>query len=212
MKSSGSWLVVLITLAGLGCAPGRVADLKDSGRIGIGLGFGLSMDARLGDLTHPALGLLSVSAMLGFESRDIDGPWYEARVSDPYSTYWYRREEKPWGHAFLYSGWRGTWESLDWLDALFEIDDPIDKEPLPETGTIVGGELLDGKVTASRWVPIQGSSEDAAPLFSFNTATDLQLGAHLLLINARLGFNPLEFLDFLLGFAGLDIAGDDPAD
>ncbi|MCH6562406.1 MAG: hypothetical protein IH800_08325, partial [Myxococcales bacterium] len=75
MKSSGSWLVVLITLAGLGCAPGRVADLKDSGRIGIGLGFGLSLDARLGDLTHPALGLLSVSAMLGFESRDIDGPW-----------------------------------------------------------------------------------------------------------------------------------------
>ena len=42
--------------------------------------------------------------------------------------------------------------------------------------------------------------------------TDLQLGAHLLLINARLGFNPLEFLDFLLGFAGVDIAGDDPAD
>jgi len=205
-------LLTLITLAGLGCAPGRVADLQDSGRMGIGLGLGLSVDARLGDLSHPALGLVSASAMMGFESRDIDGSWYEARVSDPYALYWYRREEKSWGHAFLYSGWRGTWESLDWLDALFEIDDPIDKEPLPETGTIVGGELLDGKVTASRWVPIQGPSDDASPLFSFNTATDLQLGAHLLLINARLGFNPLEFFDFLLGLGGLDIAGDDPTD
>jgi hypothetical protein len=26
----------------------------------------------------------------------------------------------------------------------------------------------------------------------------------------RAGFNPLEFVDFVLGFAGLDIAGDDP--
>ena len=28
--------------------------------------------------------------------------------------------------------------------------------------------------------------------------------------NRRAGFNTLEFVDFLLGFAGLDIAGDDP--
>ena len=87
----------------------------------------------------------------------------------------------------------------------------IDQDPLPETGTRVGGELLDGKVTVRRWLPIPGLAKETSPLFSFNTATDLQLGAHLLLINARLGFNPLEFLDFLLGFGGLDIAGDDPS-
>ena len=38
----------------------------------------------------------------------------------------------------------------------------------------------------------------------------MQVGATLLLIGARVGFNPLEFFDFLLGFAGYDIAGDDP--
>jgi len=29
-------------------------------------------------------------------------------------------------------------------------------------------------------------------------------------VAARVGINPLEILDFLLGFLGLDIAGDDP--
>ncbi len=212
MRSSGSWLALGVIVAGLGCAPGRLADLQDSGRIGIGLGLGLSADAKLGDLTHPALGFVSSAAMMGFESRDIEGPWYEARVSDPFAIYWYRRERKSWGYALGSSGWRGTWESLDWLDALFELDDPIDQEPLPETGTVVGGELLDGKVTVGRWLPILGPADDSSPLFTFNSATDLQLGAHLLLVNARLGFNPLEFFDFLLGLAGLDIAGDDPSD
>ena len=63
----------------------------------------------------------------------------------------------------------------------------------------------------SRWLPIPGCEDELTPLFGFQTATDLQAGAHLLLINARAGFNPLEFLDFLLGFAGIDLAGDDPA-
>ena len=211
MLSLRASLALLVAMALLGCAPGRVADLRDSGRIGIGFGLGLSADAKLGDLTHPALGVASASAMMGFESRDIDGPWYEAHASAPYAIPWYRREGKSWGYALGSSGWRGTWEALDWLDALVEVDEMIDQDALPETGTRVGGELLDGKVTVRRWLPIPGLVEETSPLFSFNTATDLQLGAHLLLINARLGFNPLEFLDFLLGFGGLDIADDDPS-
>ena len=40
------------------------------------------LDAKLGDLTHPALGIVSSGAMVGFESREIDGAWFEARVSE----------------------------------------------------------------------------------------------------------------------------------
>ncbi len=196
----------------VGCAPGRMADLKDSGRIGVGIGPGLSIDAKLGDLTHPALGALGAAGMVGFESRAIDGSWYEARVSDPYAIYWLRREGQPWGFALNSSGWRGTWESLGFLDALDELDEPIDQEALPETGTIWQGELLDGKLVASRWLPLPGGPPDTSKLWTFNTATDLQLGLHLLFVNARVGFNPLEFLDLLLGFGGYDIAGDDESE
>ena len=44
---------------------------------------------------------------------------------------------------------------------------------------------------------------------SFGTLTDFHVGGHAGIVGARIGFNPLEFLDFVLGFAGLDIAGDD---
>jgi hypothetical protein len=203
---------LLALCASLGCAPGRIADLKDSGRISAGLALGLSLDAKLGDLTHPALGIVSSGAMVGFDSREIDGAWFEARVSDPFAIHWYRREGTSWGYALNSSGWRGAWESLGWLDALDELDEPIDQEGLPETGTIFRGEMLDGKITVSRWLPIPGGPDDPSPLFAFATASDIQAGATLLVIGARVGFNPLEFLDFLLGFAGQDIAGDDPQD
>lgn len=204
-------LVVSALLAGAGCAPGRLADLRDCGRISAGLSLGLSVDAKIGDLTHPALGTLGSSAMVGFETRDIDGFWYEARTSDPFAVYWYRREGQGWAWALNSSGWRGVWESPGYLDAVDEIDETFDQAPLPETGSVYEGEMLDGELTTSRWLPIPWGAPDAAtPLFRFHTASDLQVGATLGIVGARVGFNPLEFADFLLGFAGLDPAGDDP--
>ena len=110
MKTWKFTVTGLALVAALGCAPGRMADLRDSGRLGIGLGPGLSVDAKLGDLTHPALGLFGASAMWGWESREIEGFWYEGEVSDPFAIYWYRRVAHPWKCALISSGWRGTWD------------------------------------------------------------------------------------------------------
>jgi len=202
-------VVALGALFTLGCAPGRLADLRDTGRIGLGLGLGLSADAKIGDLTHPAVGLASASVMYGFESRLVDGIWYEGRVSDPYASYWWRREQQSWGWSLNSSGWRGVWESADLQEAIGELDDPIDHEGPPSSGTVADGEFLDASLEASRWLPLPGGPEGMPQPWRFNSATDLQLGAHLVLVNARAGFNLLEFLDFALGFAGFDIAGDD---
>ena len=141
-------------------------------------------------------GLLASSAMVGFETRHIDGVWYEARTSDPFATYWYRRNGEPWGWSLNSSGWRAMWESLGWLDAVDEMETAVDQEPLPETGSEYRGERLDGEIVASRWLPIPGA-EGKPPLFRYRTATDLQIGATLLLVGARVGFNPLEFVDFM---------------
>ncbi len=40
-------------------------------------------------------------------------------------------------------------------------------------------------------------------------AFDIEVGATVLIVGARAGFSPGEFLDFLLGWVGIDIAGDD---
>ena len=202
-------LGALCALCALGCAPGRLADLRDSGRIGLGLGLGLAADAKLGDLTHPAIGVAAASVMYGSDSRQIDGVWYEAVVRDPYALYWWRRERQSWGWSLNSSGWRGVWESADLFEAIGELDEPIDHEGPASSGTVVGEELLDARIDASRWLPLPGGPSQLPPPWRFNSATDLQLGAHLVLLNARVGFNPLEFLDFALGFAGFDIAGDD---
>ena len=144
--------------------------------------------------------------------REIDGSWYEARVSDPYAIYWLRRRGPALGVRTQLIGLARDLGVSRVLDALDELDEPIDQEALPETGTVWKGEMLDGKLVASRWLPIPGGPADTSKLWTFNTATDLQLGLHLLFVNARVGFNPLEFLDLLLGFGGYDIAGDDPSE
>lgn len=203
-------LATLIGLMATACAPGRVADLRDSGRLSLGLSLGLSADAKLGALTHPSLGLAASSAMIGFEDRRIEGWWYEARVSEPFATFWYRRASAPWGKSLNATGWRGTWESLGFIDAVDEIDETFDQEPLEETGTTFEGEVLEGLLTDGRWLPISAGGEWFTPLWTFKNSTDLQLGATLLIVGGRVGFNPLEFGDFLAGFAGFDPAGDDP--
>ena len=40
-------------------------------------------------------------------------------------------------------------------------------------------------------------------------AADLEVGASVLVVSFRLGANPLEMVDFILDFVGLDIAKDD---
>jgi hypothetical protein len=41
-------------------------------------------------------------------------------------------------------------------------------------------------------------------------ASSFEVGATLGVIEARVGINPMEILDFLVGIFGLDPAGDDP--
>ena len=38
---------------------------------------------------------------------------------------------------------------------------------------------------------------------------DIEVRVHALIMSARAGFSPGEFVDFLLGWFGVDIAGDD---
>ena len=202
-------LCVLLGVLLAGCAPGRLDDFLDTGRASFGLGLGLSADVKVGDLTHPSIGLFGAAAMFGWDSRDVEGLFYEARTSDPYATFWFRRDGFDWGDALNGSGFRGAFEVRSCEVAIEAIGDGIDDDPPEDLGVVAQGEVLKGALYAGRWLPIPGKADEASPLGAFHTLTDLQLGVSALLVQARVGVNPLEILDFLLGFVGLDIANDD---
>ncbi len=56
-----------------------------------------------------------------------------------------------------------------------------------------------------RYVPFVTWTEQSCPSYY----TQLEVAAGALLVGARVGFNPGELLDFLLGWTTLDIYGDD---
>lgn len=194
-----SALVVVLA----GCAPGRVADLQDSMSLGLGIGAGLAMDLKAGMLTHPSLGTATASAMIGSDSRDVDGSYYEVGMAEPHATFWaHRLTNGAWGPALNESGWRAAFEVHEYTVAVAAIGYPPGQDRPEIVLAEFQGEELQGTLEQAKWLP----NMDEA---NFAGATDFQMGATALILTVRAGFNPLEFFDFLLGFGGLDIAGDD---
>jgi hypothetical protein len=190
-----------------------MADLKDAGRLSVGLGLGLSADAKVGALTHPSLGILSASAMFGSDTRKVEGLFFEARTSEPYATYWSRSKGAPIADALNTTGWRGAFEVHSVDVAIKAIAEADPQTPPEQLGVEGEGEVLAGRISVGRWLPIpRQTRREQFPVWTFNTATDFQVGATLLLVSARAGVNFLETLDLLLGLVGFDIAGDDEQD
>jgi len=173
-------MLLSLTVCGLafaaGCAPGRLNDLKDCGRISIGPGAGLDVHAKVGALTQPSLGLAAASIKFGHESRDLSGGWTEMSYASP-AILWANGDHE---EGLNLSGYHGV-------------------------GPYAPGP--DSRRTF--WIPLLSASESYDPL-AFSEITDLEVGATVLVASARVGINPLEIVDFALGFVGLDIAGDDP--
>ena len=62
-----------------------------------------------------------------------------------------------------------------------------------------------------RYSPWSPKVNDAHVAWARVHAFDVEVSAYALLIGVKVGFSPGEFVDFLLGWFGLDIAGDDRA-
>jgi hypothetical protein len=68
---------------------------------------------------------------------------------------------------------------------------------------------LDVALHEGRWLPLPGAADDVSKLGRFESVADLQIGSTHGIVSARIAFNPLETLDLLLGFVGMDLVGDD---
>lgn len=176
-------MVVAVVVSGCTIAPGRMEDLADCGRISVGFGLGLEVHARAGCITQPAVGLASETYRFGHEDRETTGEWLEFAMAAPIAS--------------LMGGWMEPGRGEGWAALNFSSVRSFDQ-----------GDRF------GYWLPVAGlpfmdeAHRDDA--LSFGELTDLEVGGSLLLVSGRVGINALEIVDFVLGFVGLDIAGDDP--
>jgi hypothetical protein len=176
--------LICMAWMGTGCATGRWADLKDCGALSIGVGAGLDVSAKVGCLFQPAVGVIgSRTVKVGHENRARSGVWEEKQFVWPVE--WFRR---------------ATPQPSDEDAELLAIGASYTRSRCPA--------LEDDPADDACFFPVLADRRHRDP-FSFHELTDLQVGATLGIVSMRVGINPLEILDFLLGFVGLDIAGDD---
>ncbi len=189
----------MLCLAALGlggCATGRLSDLRDCGRVSVGYGLGLGAEASLGIVGNPSIGIMANKAMFGFEDRGCAGMWTETESFFPASS-------------VIGAMMRGMSDGGPSSDTSFA---PYGRQIQMNTR---GGRYLppDQWITHTRErnFLIGLPTHDRPARNVFRTATDIEVGVALGFVSARIGINPLEILDFVLGCVGFDIAGDDSA-
>ena len=179
-----------------GCATGRMSDLRDCGKLSIGVGPGLGVDAQLGAISHPSLGIGSWTRRIGWEDRYVAGLWKEGELHSPVANIAMSVVD---GGPDTICG-RMNISCIRFNEGVYGYHnrDHLHFKKVPDYG--YGG----------RWINTLKSGKGQKNMTTFHQATNLELGVSALLISARVGINPLEIVDFILGFVGLDIAKDDP--
>ena len=167
-----------------GCATGRIADLRDCGSLSVGVGPGLGVQARIGAVSHPSLGLMSWGPRVGLENRHLAGAWHETEGYAPLMVglVYHGGPLEDFGNEFNLSYAR--------ICSNYVVSEP------------------DYTFRSGFWINTSAADDPASS--AVKRATDLEIGCSAILVSGRVGINPLEMLDFLLGFVGLDIANDDP--
>jgi hypothetical protein len=182
MKIIRNILAVVCIAIIAGCATGRTADLRDCGRFSVGVGPGLGLEAEIGVIANPSLGIMSVTRRVGFEDRNVIGIWDDWEIYAPVISIVAITQKHKGKYDVSYSR---SVEQVLYPSAT--------RSPRSQK--------------AGRWINIK-SLDNGRPMF--NRATNIEVGASLLFVSARAGINPLEIVDFILGFFGIDIANDDP--
>ena len=186
--------------AGCGCrsiAPGRMLDLGDCGTLGIGVGYGLDVTVQAGALAEASLGIGHYVRYLGWNGHTGVTKWENAQLSCPPSLFM----------SVVANGLREDGCCLLPPETFYAVPEPnrMDAPPRPGTRTPAGSESKHFGYA----FPLL-SEQGRRRTCTFHNATRLEAEVSLGVVSVRAGINPLEILDFLLGFLGFDIAGDDP--
>lgn len=178
-------------------APGRMLDLGDCGTLGVGAGYGLDATVQAGALAEASLGIGHNIRYRGWNGHTSVTEWQNAQLSWPPSL-------------FMSAMAMGMAQSDCCLlppETFYAVPDPerMGAPPRPGNRTPAGTESKHFGYA----LPLL-SEQGRRRTGTFHNATRVEAEATLCVVSVRAGLNPLEILDFLLGFLGFDIAGDDP--
>lgn len=212
-------LVAAIAAFGLlvsaGCAYGaaRVQDLADCFRLSAGYGLGLTASAQVTDWFSPGVGAASRTQTFGFLDRDVWGAWEESDViQTPRLAY----------EGFALQLSEQSLEQMDEGGVITRL--ALDSLNLPnERWVRTGGRIrveqfalfnvMRSPVSdGSSWLAglvVEPGDVVLAPVKDVWQSSFVELSATAVAVHARIGFNPMQCIDFLAGLFGCDPAGDD---
>jgi len=186
MKKLCVMCFVLCVLVGSGCtyAKDRANDFVDCFKGDVGYGFGLDAQVMVTELISGGVGASEIKK-IGFKGRYI-GTWWDLHMGVPIMPFF----------SFLIFG--------------------------PATDFVSIGSGKGGTVNDDKGIP---NTEIVSFLFInpafftyydppiINTPLinkfDIEVGGTTVVVGARVGFSPGQFLDFIIGWTGIDIGKDD---
>lgn len=195
----------------------RALDLADCVKGNVGAGIGLTVDAHVTDYIAPGIGILSYTANVGYEDRAINGVWLESIVINTprfaYETVFQAYEESEQTPDENLEG-SVIISQLALRSLLLPNERWIRKD---DDLTVDYYTLLNiaGLGQRNRAAALTGLLRRSGEIPRTREKTGWQagfveIGATLGFVEARVGFNPLELVDFLAGIFGWDPADDDP--
>jgi hypothetical protein len=205
----------LCLLQTAGCAYGaaRARDLADCFRLSAGYGLGLTASVAVTDWFSPGVGAASYASCYGYLDRDVLGAWKESDViQTPRLAYE--------GLATQLS--EQSREQMDEGGVLRAL--ALDSLNLPnERWVRTGGRVrverfallnvfrADQEVDANWFVDFLVEPGDVvlAPQKDVWQSAFVEVGGTAVAVHGRVGFNPLQCVDFVAGLFGFDPAGDD---
>jgi len=157
----------------------RGRDARDAFILTAGVGLGMGADVRLGALSHPSIGIMTVQPWtFGFYGRDIPRKW------DEDGFYWPATFVLCNG---LCEGSRNCFNSS--YSRCMHL--PNDKAVLVD----------------EQFLNIWNHDDPAST--TLRKGTQIEVGVSAVIVSVRAGVNLLEFVDFLLGWISIDIFNDD---
>lgn len=182
----------------------RLRDLQDTVRCSVGYGLGLSAHAQVTDFANVGIGCAQTNKYGLYGKQLGQHSWVEAEMAFPISNAF-----GVWGAPRVVLGVSFGPTGLAKLQGLLL--------PLVSYCRAVvqgeGEEPVDGQISIVIWTA-RGEDPFTEP-FGLNVPIEerfwVEAGATIGVPSASIGFNPLEFVDFVLGFTTLDVLGDDPS-
>jgi hypothetical protein len=195
----------------------RALDLVDCFKADVGFtGVGIEAHMRVTDAVVTGVGA-GGALKHGFKGRHVERGWWDTHIGLPFScVYWFQKGEKYKQFPITYYGqvgniqWYSMGGSVKSVPGSYEAEsiilwptafekDPRRFPPIPEKDRPLGYKYT--------WRP-QAHPFEKDLVNSF----DIEAGGTVALVlglSLHVGFSPGQFLDFLLGWFGIDIGKDD---